>query len=89
MARPKCRAADYYRHALEGDYAQALWHLKLALCLEKTGSPKGAYDEAMVALRFQKGLLEAEQVLDRNRDYIGTPPPAPTTAPTPTTAANK
>jgi tetratricopeptide (TPR) repeat protein len=69
-------ACDYYTRALESDYSQAIWHLKLAECMESTGRRTEAYHEAMISLRFQPGMPEAKQLMDRTREYTDTRPAA-------------
>jgi tetratricopeptide (TPR) repeat protein len=57
-------AANCYVRALEDDYAQPVWHLKLAQCLEKLGRSHEAYEEAERCLRYSPGDPEARELAD-------------------------
>ncbi len=66
--RRKGRTAEAircYRQAVDADYRQVDWRLRLALLLEEIGDIGAAMEQAESCLRFRPGYAPAERLIDR------------------------
>jgi O-antigen ligase/tetratricopeptide (TPR) repeat protein len=66
-------AIIYYRRALELDYSQISWRLKMAGLLAESGQAKEAMKEAKICLRVRPGYKAAQEFIEKlsvSKDFI-------------------